>query len=172
MGTWDECYSLAGRPFVHDDKIWIYYTGCGRNSPTPGATEPEQIGSWSFDTGLATLRLDGFASLHAPGTGKLLTRPFELNGSELAVNVDAGGGEVRMELLDASGEVVSGYGIDEARAIRGDHILAPAVWQSKPDVSGLRGQTVQLRISLRNVHLYSISIRSIHRLVPRRKDSR
>ena len=61
-GTWDECLSLAGRPFVHDDRIWIYYTGCGRNSPTPGATAPEQIGNWSVDTGLATLRLDGFAS--------------------------------------------------------------------------------------------------------------
>ena len=157
-GTWDECHSLAGRPFVHDDKIWIYYTGCGRNSPTPGATEPEQIGEWSIDTGLATLRLDGFASLHAEGTGELLTRPFELAGRELITNVDGGDGEVRLALLDANGETVSGYGMDESKAIRGDHLRAPAVWQNNPDVSGLGGKTVQLRICLKNADLYSISV--------------
>ena len=157
-GTWDECHSLAGRPFVHDDRIWIYYTGCGRTSPTPGATEPEQIGNWSVDTGLATLRLDGFASLHGEGTGELLTRQFELRGSKLVVNSDAEDGEVRIALLNANGETVSGYGMDEARAIRGDHLRAPAVWRNKPDVSGLRGQTVQLRIRLKNADLYSITI--------------
>ncbi len=155
--TWDECHSLAGRPFVHDDRIWIYYTGCGRNSPTPGATEPEQIGEWSIDTGLATLRLDGFASLHAAGEGEVLTQPFELQDSKLTVNADAAGGEVRMALLDASGETLPGFGLVEAQAICGDHLRAPTVWQGESDLSGLRGQTVQLRICLKNADLYSIS---------------
>ncbi len=158
VGTWDECYSLAARPFVHDDKIWIYYTGGGRSIPTPGATEPEQIGDWSEDTGLATLRLDGFASLHAEGAGELLTEPLELHGSEMTVNVNAENGEVRTALLDAKGEPVPGYTIDQARPIRGNHLRAPVRWQSEHDMSRLRGETVQLRICLGKADLYSVSI--------------
>jgi len=155
-GTWDECSSLAGRPFVAKDKIWIYYTGCGRISPTPETTRPEKIGKWSYDTGLATLRLDGFASLHAPDQGVLVTKPFHMQASALTVNTDAQPGSVRVEVLEPGGQPLVGYSIDEAQVIDGDQLHAAVRWKTA-NVRDLRGRQIRLKLSLKNADLYSIS---------------
>ena len=42
-GSWDETLLLAARPLVHGDEIYLYYTGYGRATPTPGASRPERI---------------------------------------------------------------------------------------------------------------------------------
>ena len=58
--------------------------------------------------GLAWLRLDGFVALEADHQGgTVITRPFELEGECLQLNVDASGnGDVRLELLDRAGNPI------------------------------------------------------------------
>ena len=52
--------------------------------------------------------LDTFNRMKAePGT--IVTRPFQLEGTRLNVNVDAGHGSLAVEVLDASGEPINGF---------------------------------------------------------------
>ncbi len=158
-GSWDECICLAARPFAHEDKIYVYYTGHGRTKPTPGCTGPEKIGQWNVETGLATLRLDGFASLEAYSSpGVLVTKTFPFKGTGVVVNTDAGKGSVRLEILDDQGQPIPGFTREQARPITGNHLRARAAWTSEAAPTDLRGRRTRLKLYIENGHLYSLSI--------------
>ncbi len=157
-GSWDECAILGARPFVVNDRIHIYYTGCGRTKQTPGSRKPQKTANWNEETGLATLRLDGFASLEAGASpGVLVTESLELNGTHLCLNVDAEEGSVRLELLDEQGQPIPGFTRDQANPITGDQLRATVTWGARAGVGELRGRRVKLRVFLQDAHLYSIS---------------
>ncbi len=145
-------------PVVRGDELWFYYTGLKYRA---GATYVGTFPSGKFvpnpeldrDTGaicLATLRRDGFISLDAgeqPGT--LTTHPFRWPGGKLFVNVAAGDGELRAEILDSNGNVQA-----TSDSIRGDRPRGEIRW-AKGDPSGLTNQTVSLRFTLSNAEFYS-----------------
>ncbi len=159
QGSWDECIALAARPFAHDGKIWLYYTGIGRTKPTPGAATPEKIAPWNVETGLATLRLDGFASLQAGSSaGVLVTKEINFEGTDILVNADAGRGTVKLALLDEQHRPITGYTGEESQTITGDQIAAPAAWKHKPDAADLRGRRIRLKLHAENAQIYSVSI--------------
>ena len=157
-GSWDETLLLAARPLVHGDEIYLYYTGYGRATPTPGASRPERIQPWNIETGLATLRLDGFASLSAEGAGVLVTEPFTAAGTAIAVNADASRGSLRVEVLDEEGRAVPDLARERARPITGDHLRARPAWSSGSDLAAMRGRTVRLKVYVEHCDLYSLSI--------------
>ena len=105
----------------------------------------------------ATLRVDGFVSLHAgryPG-GVAITRPLIFSGRELELNLATGaGGGVRVGLIDAtSGQVIPGY--EESDELFGDRIATVVHWKGKSDVSRIAGRAVRLKIILYEADLYS-----------------
>ncbi len=63
----------------------------------------------TIGVGLATLRLDGFASLRAETAGTVATKPFTFSGQRLETNADAVGGSIRLEILDCGGEPLEGF---------------------------------------------------------------
>ena len=158
-GTWDEAISLVGRPIVARDRIYMYYTGVGRTVQTPGVEEPQKLSEWNVDTGLATLRLDGFASLDAgAGEGRLVTEPIGLNGQQLEINVDAAAGAARVEVLDEGGEVIEGYSREDAAPILGDQLRAWTTWRGDDGIRALAGRRVRLSVYLQNASLYALSL--------------
>ena len=158
-GSWDETLLLAARPFAHEDEIYLYYTGYGRATPTPGSTTAEEIRPWNIETGLATLRLDGFASLAAEGSpGVLVTKPFTFDGSVILVNADVGQGSLLVEVVDDQGRPIPGLARQEARPIPGDHLRARAAWTSGVDLAGMRGRIVRLKVYVESGDLYALSI--------------
>ncbi|MCK4785704.1 MAG: hypothetical protein KAV87_18255 [Desulfobacteraceae bacterium] len=164
-GSWDECVVIAARPIVVNDRIYLYYAGIGRRMQTPGVEKPQPTRQWTVDTGLATLRLDGFASLDAgTGEGTLVTKPLSLDGTDLCVNVDAGDGQIVVEILDAAGEPIEGFSREEAQPITGDQLRAAVSWTGRSGLRDLLGRHVKFRLFMTNAHIYSISILS------RRKD--
>lgn len=159
-GSWDECISLAGRPFIARDRVWIYYTGQGRVTRSPGCTTSERIGQWDVDTGLATLRLDGFASLEPEVLdGEVLSKPFLLDGTDLQINADASAGSLRAEILDEQGRPLEGFGGQAFQIITGDQLRARMRWVDHSNVSALRGRMIRVRLRLHEASLYSISVR-------------
>jgi len=159
QGSWDECLVLGARPIVANDKIYIYYTGQGRIKQTPGTKKAEKIGKWNIDTGLATLRLDGFVSRQAGSEqGILVTKDFIFEGTKLAINVDADKGSVKLEILDEGGEPIGGFTKDEAETITGDELRVEPRWKTKKNCSELKGRRIKLRLFLENADLYSISV--------------
>ena len=106
--------------------------------------------------GLATLRLDGFASMNASfNSGSLTTRPFLLGGDELRVNVKSDYGKLVAELLDLGGKVIPGYASGDCAEVSEDAVSTPVNWGNGPDLKKLQSQPVRIRFSLENARLYA-----------------
>ena len=137
---------------VRGDELWFYYTGIKQYAFITSGGE-KGYDDYHPDAGavcLAVLRRDGFVSLDAGNQeGVLTTPPFTLDGTELWVNVDARGGELRAELLDGAGAVAA-----SSAALSGDRPRARLEWpDGRP--AGLRGRNLRLRFTLRDAEFYS-----------------
>ena len=99
-----------------------------------------------------TLRLDGFFSWYAPyAGGEVLTKPIVVDGDELHINfATAGLSNMQIILCDEDGNELDGYA---SYKIFGDSVDRPVEFD-RP-LSALKGQTVRLKIKLRDAHLYS-----------------
>jgi hypothetical protein len=105
-----------------------------------------------------TIRVDGFASLHAdiPG-GVADSVPVRLEGNRLIANLSTSAvGYLKIELRDERGKAIPGYSIADADELYGDDIDRVVTWRKSPDISRLRGSTVRLSFSLADADLYSV----------------
>ncbi len=105
----------------------------------------------------AVLRTDGLVSLHAryPG-GSFVTRPFRLFGSRLILNyATSAAGSVRVELQDSAGRPLPGYSLADCPEIYGNQVTRMVSWQSGADLSRFTGQTIRLKMELKDGDLYS-----------------
>jgi hypothetical protein len=114
-------------PVVLDDEIRFYYGGYSQ-----GATGADDMSHVS-GIGLATMPRDRFAGVRPAETlGQVTLRPRDLSGCrQIRLNADASAGQVRLELLDATGRRVRGYSKDDAAPLRGDSLRHVAVWKGK-----------------------------------------
>jgi len=104
-----------------------------------------------------TIRVDGFASLHAdwPG-GEAVSVPVRLEGDRLVLNMaTSAAGSVRVELQDASGKPLPGHALADCDELFGDDLARVVTWKGSSDLSRLRGETVRLRLALCDADVYS-----------------
>jgi hypothetical protein len=108
--------------------------------------------------GRYTLRLDGFASLHAPyAGGEMVTRPLRFAGGALELNyATSAGGGIRIEIQDENGRPLPGYALADSMEIIGDRTARDARWRGATDVKPLEGKTVRLRFAMKDADLFSI----------------
>ena len=108
-----------------------------------------------------TLRVDGFVSVNAPGKGgEFTTRPLTFTGKELEMNFSTSvAGSVQVEIQDAGGTPLPGYGLEDCPEIFGDHLERVVSWKGGSDVSGLAGKPIRLRFVMKDADLYSIRFR-------------
>ena len=135
----------------HGDTLYFYYDGWDREHGDLGPARPA--------IGLATLRLDGFASLDPVGArGTVVTRPFVLEGDALRVNAYARRGKILVEVLDASGRVRPGFSASDCKPVTEDGLRLRVRWQKRA-LSELRSQVIRLRFHLRGrAELYAFQI--------------
>ncbi len=146
--NWGNVQSAGGCCLVVGDKLYFYVSG--------RAGVEGSAGSGVCATGLATLRRDGFASMEADAAGGLLTtRPVTFHGKHLFVNANANAGELRVEVLDREGRVISPFTRSKCTPINADKTLQQVKWGRKEDLSALAGQPVRFRFHARNAGLYS-----------------
>ena len=107
-----------------------------------------------------TLRLDGFASLHAARSGgTATTRPLRLRGDTLVLNYSAApAGFVTVVLLDEGGRELPGIGAADAIPNKGDHIDRPTRWKGGRTIAELKDRTVRIKFFGQDVDLYSIGV--------------
>ena len=81
-----------------------------------------------------SLRLDGFASLHAPyHGGEMVTRPVTFEGSRLEINYStSAAGSLRVEIQTADGKPIPGFSLAECPEIIGDEISRIVAWGKVP----------------------------------------
>jgi hypothetical protein len=159
IGEWDRFLNmLTGAPPVRvGDKLYVYYRGMARrHNPYEGKDDAFQQGG---GFGLATLRLDGFASLDASyDGGRVTTKPFRTHGRELRVNAKADCGRLRVEVLDGSGQALPGLGPDDCRVMQADRVDEPIGWKESTALDMLPDRPIRLRFHLQNVRLYAYRI--------------
>lgn len=109
----------------------------------------------------ATFRTDGFCSLHAGGDrGEVVTKPVVFAGGELVINyATSAAGGIRIELRDASGKPIPGFGMDDCSVIYGDEIERVVRWNSGSSVLELAGKPIRLAFEMLDADLYSIEFR-------------
>ncbi len=178
---WDLQWVYAGKPMVprgpagafdmdivlpssaivtYQDEHWLYYSGANERHGTY-ETKPPVLFERKHAIGLAKLRLDGFVCLEAKNKrGTVITKPIRLEGDKLQVNVDGKEGAIMVEILDETGEAVSGFsGKDAAKAIGVDLLRWQPRWQDQQDLSALKGRNLRLKFTLEKAKLYAFQVR-------------
>ncbi len=109
-----------------------------------------------------TLRVDGFASVHAPfDGGEMTTKPLTFTGNEITLNYStSAGGSIRVELQNVQGDPIPGFTLAECPEILGDQLDRVVHWQKGEDVSDLQQVPIRLRFVLRDADLFSIQFRN------------
>lgn len=134
-----------------DNELWFYYTGRGH---THAEDRKDQKKNGVFR---ATLRRDGFISADVGYSGGTFTTPpLRFEGKRLELNLDgSAGGWLQAELQDEQGQPLPGYKLEEADTLMGNAISKPVTWKGSDDLGKLAGQTVRLRIVMRDMKLYA-----------------
>jgi len=139
------------RIIVRGDELYIYYCGVHGPHTGPKFSRVERIHRTAI--GLVTLRRDGFVSLNAgEEEGCVVTKPFLLFEGALHLNVDATGGEVKVEVTDENGKSLSGF--NRSQPITGDNLSVGVKWKGVR-LADIAGQSIRLRFHARNARLYS-----------------
>jgi hypothetical protein len=112
--------------------------------------------SWHIER--LTLRLDGFASLHAPYQGgEMLTKLLTFDGGKLTLNyATSAAGGIAVEIQDAEGKPIPGYGAADCDPVVGDEITRTVTWRGNSDVNSLKNRTIRLRLALRDADVFSL----------------
>jgi len=146
--NWANIQSAGGCCLIVGDKLYFYVsTRAGeRGSRSSGVST----------TSLGILRRDGFASMDAgETTGTLTTRVVRFRGKHLFVNADTKDGELRVEALDANGQIIPAFSRETCQPIRADKTLQPVRWSGAQDLSELAGKPVRFRFHLTHGRLYA-----------------
>ena len=165
-GTFDSGMIRCARGiFQRGDELWLYYGGWhedhGVTRQHRHMTTPREAQRKAAAIGLAKLRLDGFVSLDASEGGTLTTAEVTLSDAPTVNARVRPGGAIHVELLDAGGRALPGFGRAAAVALAGDSVCHAATWTNGPDgpdVNRLRGKRVQLRFHVANAELYSYTL--------------
>jgi len=84
--------------------------------------------------------------------------PLRFAGSKLEINAARQQkGKIRVELLDAGGRVLDGFGISEP--FTGDSLNRAIVFPGNPALATLGDRPVSLRFHLRDAELYAFAFR-------------
>ena len=81
--------------------------------------------------GRAVWRRHGFVSLDAgPESGRLMTRPLVVHGGRLVLNADASRGELKVALLEPSGQPLPHFQLEDCEPLRRDATQHRLRWRS------------------------------------------
>jgi hypothetical protein len=125
---------------------WLYYAG--HDGPHESRERKSGIG-------LATIRKEGFISMHGPsGGGVICTKLVRWPGGTLVVNADAAKGELRVRVSDAKRKELPGFGYDDGETFKGDETAHAVSWNGK-SMNELKGREVRLEFFVRDADLYT-----------------
>ena len=77
------------------------------------------------------------------------------SGREMFVNADTSRGDLKVEALDAAGNVIAPLYAGKLSGVRADGTRLLVQWREAKDLSALAGRKVKFRFHLRNGSLYS-----------------
>ena len=175
-GTFDAAVVYPIDPIVHGDRILFYYTG-GNYRAHQTLEAVEAVGGKAlYAVGLAETPRDRFVSYigarWSDEAGRkpyseVLTRSFTFSGSQLHLNLlatlhgGAGVGpcEMRVEILEPTHHVISGFGFDDCDTLTSSGLDQVVSWKGQSDLSELAGRPIKLRFYFKNSSLYAFQFK-------------
>jgi hypothetical protein len=109
-----------------------------------------------------TLRIDGFASIHAGHQkGSMLTKSFIFNGGNLILNYStSAAGSLKVEIIDSNGKPMKGFTLNDCKIMVGDKIEQKVIWKSNKNLKKLNRKVIQLKFLMKECDLYSYKFQS------------
>ena len=162
-GSWDAAWvAPVNVPLMRGDEMWVYYSG----GPVTIGGQVDQWNEVRMQTGLATIRRDGFVSLDVEEgrpAGSFVTIPWQHDGGDLSLELNAdglnsvGGGRIRVELLSDERVVAT------SDAVTTDGVRLPVDWPQGRRLP-LRPGRLRLRFRLEGgARLYSFTFQGADR---------
>ena len=108
------------------------------------------------------LRKDGFISASADYKGgRLISRPIEISGNELILNLDTGAaGMIKLGMLDETNRPIPGFSEDECIIIHTcNDTEKTVVWTEGADLTKLMGRKVKISMEVLDIDIYSFCFR-------------
>lgn len=104
-----------------------------------------------------SIRPRGFVSVHADYRGgEFTTEPLVFRGRCLRLNYStSAAGSLRVEIQDAHGKPLKGYGAADMPPLFGDELDGGIAWKRGSDVSRLAGKAVRLRFAMKDADLFA-----------------
>jgi len=139
----------ARAPVIVGDRLYFYYGGYDKTHDDYENTHAA--------IGLATLRLDGFCSMHAGDKeGWLISRREVFRTPKVIINASVGkGGYVSAEILDRHNRVIPGFSRNECVPFKGDSVRHVLQWNTKSFPNEVANADKKIRFFLKNADLYS-----------------
>ncbi|MCM4173508.1 hypothetical protein DHD32_18690 [Arenibacter sp. TNZ] len=144
-GSWDDGMLFCAPVFNHGDKTVIYYSGWDNSH---NSKEQRHSG-----IGRATLRLNGFVSLDAGHAATVTTKPIQRADGPLFVNADASNGFLRVALIDAEGNTIPGYSLEDCYPIDKDGTVQTVRWKKHSELP-IRENGLSIKFEMENTELY------------------
>ncbi|WP_428938703.1 twin-arginine translocation signal domain-containing protein [Fontivita pretiosa] len=146
--TWDRAMTWGDCLLPVEDEVFIYYGGYARGHKVERFKE-RQIG-------FARMRRDRFVARVADARGGTFRTPVvTIEGSRLTVNADVAG-ELRIAVLDAAGQPISGFAAGDCAPITGDSLAHAVKW--KQPMESLKGRPLRLEFHLRDARVYAMEV--------------
>jgi hypothetical protein len=167
-GSWDYG-SLGGcTPFVHNDELYLYYSGSSRvhDENTESLDMWSDPGSYHIHIGLAKVgigRYAGFSLGPNDETGALISVPIapaDGKNSSLLLNARIqNGGRIRAAFLDAeTRKVIPGYSLEECIPVTEGGYSIPIRWKDSEQIRALKKPfRLQIELSGRNTKIFGFS---------------
>lgn len=145
-GTWDHAHAWIDEQLPVNDEVYLYYGGYKWGHKHNRFAE-RQIG-------VVTMRRDRYVAREAGAAAGTLRTPLVLlDGSALTINAQIGG-ELKVRLVDAQGQPLTGF--DWVR-LQGDDVQHSVAFAGK--LASLAGQPVRLEFQLRQAQLFGFDLR-------------
>lgn len=153
-GAFDRAFAWIYATLEWQDRVYLYYAAYN---------EGHKTGQRSI--GLASLPRDRFVGLESRGSmeGHLVTPLLIHTGQQmdsLWVNVNARGGELRVQVRDARNRVIDGLSFNDSKAVISDSLAHQVEYPT--DLRALQGLPFRLEFALRDATLFSFSLGGSH----------
>ncbi|HOZ45090.1 MAG TPA: PA14 domain-containing protein [Candidatus Hydrogenedentes bacterium] len=149
QGSWDHAHAWIDEQVLVGDEVFLYYGGYAHGHKV-NRFEERQIG-------LVKIPRDRYVARQAEGQGRLVTPLVTGSAESMTLNVDAAGGEVRVQVIGADGEVVPGYTVDDCRPVSTDALDAPVSWAAP--LSRLAGAPVRFEFRMERARLFAFDLK-------------
>ena len=106
---------------------------------------------------MATLRRDGFVSMHTDTEGVLVTEKIKFDGNHFFVNAQAK--DLQVEIMDENGNVITGFSREDCKEMNDLNSTKQLVtWKSGKKLAALSGKIVKVKFYVTCGDLYAFWI--------------